>query len=53
MIHDLLTACKTGEDLLLVYLLCIGWTYAEIGRETGTSKATICRRLAAIRERMY
>lgn len=52
MIHDLLTACKTGEDLLLVYLLWIGWSYSEIGRETGTSKATISRRIAAIRQRL-
>lgn len=51
MIHDIIAACISGYDLLLVYLAMQGYSLSEIAGMTNDSKTTIFRRLRAIRER--
>lgn len=50
-ITDLLLSCRSGYDLLLVYLRLYGFTLGEIARETGTPKTTIYRQLQQIYSR--
>ena len=52
MIHDLLAACSSGYDLLIVYLAALGYSLQEIATATGDSKTGIHRRLTRIKKRI-
>lgn len=49
MIYDLLAACQSGYDLLILYLAFLGLSRAEIAAEIGSSKTSVHRILARIR----
>lgn len=50
-ITDLLLSCRSGYDVLLVYLRLYGFSLGEIAKETGTPKTTIYRQLQQIYSR--
>ena len=50
MIHDLISACSCGFDLLVVFLAWEGYSLQEIATETGESKTSVFRRLQRIRK---
>lgn len=52
MIYDILASCRSGLDLLTVFLSWSGWSLGEIADEIGEHKSTTCRRLQSIRERL-
>ena len=52
MIHDIITACASGLDLLTVYLLFVGYSQKEVAEMIGSDPAIVCRKVKAIRKRM-
>lgn len=52
MIHDIITACASGLDLLTVYLLVCGYSKVETAEMLYTSPPVICRRLKRIENRL-
>ena len=50
MIHDLISACNCGFDLLVIFLAWQGYSLAEIAQKTGESKTSVFRRLQRIKQ---
>ena len=52
MIYNILSACHTGYDILLVFLKWQGFSLSEIAEMTSDSKAQVFRQIQRIKERM-